>query len=226
MFENPDGPTTERWFHAAGCRRWLTVRRDTTTDTVIEVRDDVDARRPHVSSSASRPGPVRWGSSTTLPRWSVGVGIGSGRAFVVTDPGVVAAGVIDRVRGRPRGGTDRVAVYDGVEPNPGTTSILRGSAALARSGLDVTAIVAGRRRVGDGFGQGDLAPRRQRRACPRTRLHRDDWGRAARSSPCRRPPGPGPRRTPSASSPTRRPGGRATSVTRPSCPPGRSSTRR
>ena len=38
VFENPDGPTTERWFHAAGCRRWLTVRRDTTTDTVLEVR--------------------------------------------------------------------------------------------------------------------------------------------------------------------------------------------
>jgi heterotetrameric sarcosine oxidase delta subunit len=35
MFENPAGPTTERWFHSAGCRRWLTVRRDTTTDTVI-----------------------------------------------------------------------------------------------------------------------------------------------------------------------------------------------
>lgn len=35
MFENPAGPTTERWFHAAGCRRWLTIRRDTTTDTVV-----------------------------------------------------------------------------------------------------------------------------------------------------------------------------------------------
>jgi heterotetrameric sarcosine oxidase delta subunit len=35
MFENPDGIATERWFHAAGCRRWLTVRRDTTTDTVV-----------------------------------------------------------------------------------------------------------------------------------------------------------------------------------------------
>ena len=35
MFENPAGPTTERWFHAAGCRRWLTARRDTTTDTVL-----------------------------------------------------------------------------------------------------------------------------------------------------------------------------------------------
>ena len=38
VFENPDGPTTERWFHARGCRRWLTVQRDTSTDTVLEVR--------------------------------------------------------------------------------------------------------------------------------------------------------------------------------------------
>jgi heterotetrameric sarcosine oxidase delta subunit len=35
MFENPDGVTTERWFHGAGCRRWLTVRRDTSTDMVV-----------------------------------------------------------------------------------------------------------------------------------------------------------------------------------------------
>ena len=37
VFENPDGVTTERWFHAAGCRRWLTVRRDTAIDQVLEV---------------------------------------------------------------------------------------------------------------------------------------------------------------------------------------------
>ena len=38
IFDNPDGETTERWFHAAGCRRWLTVRRDTRVDRVLEVR--------------------------------------------------------------------------------------------------------------------------------------------------------------------------------------------
>lgn len=38
IFDNPDGPSVERWFHAAGCRRWLTVRRDTRTDTVLETR--------------------------------------------------------------------------------------------------------------------------------------------------------------------------------------------
>ena len=36
MHENAEGPTTERWFHASGCRRWVTVRRDTTTDEVLE----------------------------------------------------------------------------------------------------------------------------------------------------------------------------------------------
>jgi len=38
VFENPAGIATERWFHAAGCRRWLTVRRDTSVDHVLEVR--------------------------------------------------------------------------------------------------------------------------------------------------------------------------------------------
>lgn len=38
LVDNPDGPATERWFHAAGCRRWLTVVRDTHVDRVLEVR--------------------------------------------------------------------------------------------------------------------------------------------------------------------------------------------
>jgi sarcosine oxidase delta subunit len=35
MHDNLEGITTERWFHAAGCRRWLTLRRDTRTDRVV-----------------------------------------------------------------------------------------------------------------------------------------------------------------------------------------------
>jgi sarcosine oxidase subunit delta len=35
MQDNVDGVNTERWFHAAGCRRWLTLRRDTSTDRVV-----------------------------------------------------------------------------------------------------------------------------------------------------------------------------------------------
>ena len=35
MIGNPDGLTTERWFHAAGCRRWTTIRRDTSIDVEL-----------------------------------------------------------------------------------------------------------------------------------------------------------------------------------------------
>ena len=35
MHDNPEGPTSERWFHAYGCRRWLTLRRDTRDDKIL-----------------------------------------------------------------------------------------------------------------------------------------------------------------------------------------------
>jgi sarcosine oxidase, subunit delta len=35
MVNNVRGVTIERWFHAAGCRRWLTLNRNTVTDTVV-----------------------------------------------------------------------------------------------------------------------------------------------------------------------------------------------
>ena len=35
--DNPRGPDREHWYHAVGCRRWLTVVRDTRTHAVIEV---------------------------------------------------------------------------------------------------------------------------------------------------------------------------------------------
>jgi heterotetrameric sarcosine oxidase delta subunit len=31
---NAAGPQQERWFHLLGCRRWLTVTRDTTTNEI------------------------------------------------------------------------------------------------------------------------------------------------------------------------------------------------
>ena len=37
MRENAAGLQVERWFHAAGCRRWLTVERDTVTNDVRSV---------------------------------------------------------------------------------------------------------------------------------------------------------------------------------------------
>jgi len=36
---NPMGPVEERWWHARGCGRWLTVTRDTRTHEIRAVRD-------------------------------------------------------------------------------------------------------------------------------------------------------------------------------------------
>ena len=35
MYTNPEGPSRERWFHEMGCRRWLTLDRDTRSDEVL-----------------------------------------------------------------------------------------------------------------------------------------------------------------------------------------------
>jgi sarcosine oxidase, subunit delta len=36
MFTNVAGVEVERWFHEAGCHRWLTVRRDTSVDRIVD----------------------------------------------------------------------------------------------------------------------------------------------------------------------------------------------
>lgn len=56
--------------------------------------------------------------------------IGGQAVFVVTDSGVVGAGVAGRVVALLIAADLRVELFDGVEPNPGTTSVERGSAAL------------------------------------------------------------------------------------------------
>lgn len=37
MRDNPKGAFAERWMHAAGCRRWFNVRRDTVTHEITAV---------------------------------------------------------------------------------------------------------------------------------------------------------------------------------------------
>ena len=34
MHNNPEGSVTEAWFHSYGCRRWVVVTRNTTTDII------------------------------------------------------------------------------------------------------------------------------------------------------------------------------------------------
>jgi alcohol dehydrogenase len=66
---------------------------------------------------------------------------GGRRAFIVTDAGVVASGVVDAVRAALETADVEVGVFDGVEPNPGTASVERGSAALAAFGNDGAVVV-------------------------------------------------------------------------------------
>lgn len=43
--DNVAGEQTERWFHSFGCRRWLTLRRDTVTNVFCATDDGVDRLR-------------------------------------------------------------------------------------------------------------------------------------------------------------------------------------
>ena len=66
---------------------------------------------------------------------------GGDRVFVVSDPGVVRAGVTDLVRREFPPGTT-IAGFDGVAPNPGTEDVESGSAALRRFGVEDAVVVA------------------------------------------------------------------------------------
>ena len=67
---------------------------------------------------------------------------GSGRAFVVTDPGVRASGVIDRVLAVLAAADLEAGVFAEVELNPGATTVERGAAALRMFRTTGTTVVA------------------------------------------------------------------------------------
>ncbi len=66
---------------------------------------------------------------------------GAARAYVVTDPGVEASGVIARVSAVLDAAGIESAVFGGVEPNPGTRMVDRGAEGLRAFGLDGTVVV-------------------------------------------------------------------------------------
>jgi alcohol dehydrogenase len=87
-------------------------------------------------------GRIRFGVGSIEALPGLVEGAGARRAFIVTDPGVLASGVVDRVRGVLEEGGLEVGVHAGVEPNPGTGSVHRGSEAFAAFGVERTAVVA------------------------------------------------------------------------------------
>jgi alcohol dehydrogenase len=80
------------------------------------------------------------GALATLPELVAAVG--ASRAFLVTDPGVVRSGVAEQVVAVLERAQITATVFDGVEPNPGTTTVARGSAVLADLGLEGTVVIA------------------------------------------------------------------------------------
>ncbi len=47
--DNPAGPLRELWYHASGCRSWLTVTRDTRSHEITAVEATSPARRGEVA---------------------------------------------------------------------------------------------------------------------------------------------------------------------------------
>ncbi|MER5433557.1 sarcosine oxidase subunit alpha family protein [Streptomyces sp. NPDC002588] len=53
--DNPKGPFAERWSHAAGCRRWFNVVRDTATNEILEPAPAASARPAFEDEAPSGP---------------------------------------------------------------------------------------------------------------------------------------------------------------------------
>jgi alcohol dehydrogenase len=69
------------------------------------------------------------GRGTTVDLPGIVREAGGSRAFILTDPGVAQAGVADRVR-TVLEVAGHAHIHAQVEPNPGASSIVRGSKAL------------------------------------------------------------------------------------------------
>jgi len=67
---------------------------------------------------------------------------GGSRAFIVSDPGVVAAGVVEPALAALAAAGLSATVFAEVEPNPAAETCERGAAALRSFGLDDTVVVA------------------------------------------------------------------------------------
>jgi heterotetrameric sarcosine oxidase delta subunit len=50
--DNVSGPQRERWFHSAGCRRYLTLTRDTRTNAILSQ----PVQRSHEGAGAETTG--------------------------------------------------------------------------------------------------------------------------------------------------------------------------
>lgn len=87
-------------------------------------------------------GRIEFGPGAVARIGSVVSGLGRSRAFLVTDRGMPATGIVDRVEGLLRDAGLTVAVFDGVEPNP-STDTLDVAAEQARAFGDAVVVAVG-----------------------------------------------------------------------------------
>jgi alcohol dehydrogenase len=67
---------------------------------------------------------------------------GGARVFVVTDPGVRAAGIVDPILDGLDAAGVATEIFDGIEPNPSASTVERGAASLRDFGLAGAVVVA------------------------------------------------------------------------------------
>ena len=70
-------------------------------------------------------------------------GLGGTRALIVTDPGVMGAGLVEPVTASLEEAGLATVLFDGVEPNPRDTSVARGAELALAEGCDVMVAVGG-----------------------------------------------------------------------------------
>ena len=89
------------------------------------------------------PTRIEFGNGVSATVGEEAKGLGGTRALVVTDPGVMSAGLVDPVvENLKKAGVD-ASVFDGVEPNPRDTTVARGAELALSEGSDVLVAVGG-----------------------------------------------------------------------------------
>lgn len=89
------------------------------------------------------PTRVEFGNGTSHRAGDEARAIGAKRALVVTDPGVVSAGLADRILSDLEAAGVETALYERVSPNPRDTSVVEGAEFAREHGSDLIVAVGG-----------------------------------------------------------------------------------
>jgi alcohol dehydrogenase len=95
------------------------------------------------SFSFQLPTRIEFGDGASAAVGDEAKGLGGTRALIVTDPGVMAAGLVEPVKDRLEAAGLSSIVFDGVAPNPRDTSVVEGTRIVEAEGCDLLVAVGG-----------------------------------------------------------------------------------